>query len=59
MNSYTCSNYTSSLLRTLGCFEAASTASLAALIVAGGSVLDNGLSGSGMLFRHQLEISEH
>ena len=33
--------------RSLGCFEAAKTASLAALIVAEGSVLDNRTSGSG------------
>ena len=33
------------VLRTLGCFEAANTASLAALIIAEGSVLDNGPSG--------------
>ena len=46
---YACLNYASLLLRTLGCFEAANTASLAALIVAGGSILDNGPSGTGML----------
>ena len=35
--------------KALGCFEAANTASLAALIVAEGSVLDNRPSGSGRL----------
>ena len=33
----------------MGCFEAANTASLAALIVAEGFVLDNGPSGYGKL----------
>ena len=42
MNRYACANYALLLLRTLGCFEAPNTASLAALIVAEGSVLDNG-----------------
>ena len=36
-------------LRNLGCFKAANTALLAALIEAEGSVLDNGPSGSGKL----------
>ena len=35
--------------KALGCFEAANTASLAALIVAEGSVSDNRPSGSGRL----------
>ena len=48
INIYACSNYALPL-RTLGCFEAANTASLAALIVAEGSVLDNRPSGSGRL----------
>ena len=34
--------YSESLLKTLDCFKAANTASLAALIVAEGSVSDNG-----------------
>ena len=37
-----------------GCFEAASTVSLATLIVADGSVSDNGPSGSGRLFSNRL-----
>ena len=45
INSYACFNYASLLLRNLGYFEAANTASLvasrAALIVAKGSVSDN------------------
>ena len=49
INSYACSNYALSLLRTLGCFKVANTASLAALIVAEGNVLDNGPSGSDRL----------
>ena len=47
--SYACLNYASSLLKTLDCFEAANTASLATLIVAEGSGSDNGPSGSGRL----------
>ena len=38
-----------SLVSSLGCFEMTNTASLAALIVAEGSVLDNQPSGSGRL----------
>ena len=49
INSYACSNYTLLLLRTLGFFEAANTASLAALIVAESNVSDNRTSGSGRL----------
>ena len=49
INSYACLNYASSLLKTLGCFKAANTASLAVIIVAEGSVFDNGPSGSGKL----------
>ena len=46
-NSYVRLNYASSLQRILGCFEAANTASLAALIVAEGSISDNGAAGFG------------
>ena len=49
INSYECWNYTSSLLRTLGCFEVANTVLLAALIVAEGIASDNRPSGSGRL----------
>ena len=55
INSYTCLNYTSPLLRTLGCFKVANTASLAALIVAEGSVSDNGPSESGRLLDTDLK----
>ena len=48
-SSYTCLNYASSLLKTLGCFETANTASLAALIVAEGGISDNRPSGNGRL----------
>ena len=50
LNSYACSKYTWSLFgELLGLFQSSKTASLAASIVAEGSVLDKRPSGSGRL----------